>query len=140
MRIATCALAVVALAGLGGCSEAPNRVIIHLASGWYLRVLPDGSGLIGYGSSGQDAQFLDKGTFRFDDVLKRLSASSQTGSTPGGHSFGISRPGVVEVATRYLTDETLVRELFETCRPAATANPHVNRRWRERPPFERPSG
>jgi hypothetical protein len=138
MRVTTFVVTIIVFAGCAGCKpDTPDRLIISLDSGWYVRISPDGSGLLGYGSTGQDSAPLPKGTFRFTDVLEALSASSQKQPIARAHTYSISKSGVAEADVRYMLDDKMLQGVFQTAR-AATTNPHLDRLWRERPPFSHP--
>lgn len=94
-----------------------SGIYITTPSSWWLRIKPQGSALIGFGSSGGDSATTPPTTFVFTNVYSSLSAVVQTN---GGISdcFAIVFPKTGEHTSQalYTRDSEVIRPLFETAK------------------------
>jgi len=105
--------------GLAHGEEKRSRAIsVHTPNGWYLNIESDGSGRVGYGSSGPDSWGFKAGTFDVEKVNKDLKAlaNDEKGKMRTHFLFSLEserlapdKPG----QARYSRDNTVIPALFE---------------------------
>ena len=105
--------------GLAHGEKKRSRAIsIHTPNGWYLNIESDGSGRVGYGSSGPDSWGFKAGTFDIEKVNKSLKALTNEENGRMGSHFAFSfeserqapdKPG----PARYSRDNTVIPALLE---------------------------
>jgi len=138
-----------------GCRSAQHSnqypgIYIWTPTGWWLDIKPDGSGKYGYGSSFDQAYFAS-GTFRFDEIFKKLSATTfEDGNIREHCSVGLQKKVDTRTVGVYTKDKDLIRKLFElahknsgiryltqtnTVKVKVHPNEYLNKLWLERPPF-----
>ena len=122
--------AVCALLVLVGCEDAPREpsggerppvserelvaISVLTPTAWWLRISPDGSGQIGYGSSIQDEARFPTATFSFPDLRDQLLAMCTTDGTLSRDpavTFVGSGPATTE--SLYCSDPGLMASVFE---------------------------
>ena len=125
-------------------------ISIWTPTGWWLDIKPDGSGKYGYGSSIAFA-YLAPGTFRFDEIFKRLSATTfEDGNIREYCLVGLPKKGDTRTVGVYTDNRDLIRRLFElahkyrgirnltetdTVMIKTLPDDYVNKLWSERPLF-----
>ena len=118
-----------------GDPEIVEVSIFHVSTGWHLNIRPDGSGLVGYGSSGSDFAPFDQHTFDFAAVRDRLLALSvaERGNT-SDIPVAFHQAGVTSTRCRYVSDEETVNLLFvKAIERANKAGTRVDQLLRTRP-------
>jgi hypothetical protein len=125
-------------------------IYISTPTGWLLDIKPDGSGKYGYGSSFDQAYF-ESGTFKFDEIFNKLSATTfEHGNIREHCSVGLQKKGDTRTVGVYTNDKDLIRELFElahknsgiryltqtnTVKVKIRPNEYLNKLWLEKPPI-----
>jgi len=105
--------------GLAHGEKKRSRAIsIHTPNGWYLNIESDGSGRVGYGSSGPDSWGFKAGTFDIEKVTNDLKALTNDEKGRMGSHFlyfleserqAPDKPG----PARYSRDNTVIPALLE---------------------------
>ncbi len=139
-----------------GCrsTQHSNRypvIYIWTPTGWWLDIKPDGSGRYGFGSSFAHSAYFASGTFRFDEIHNKLSATIfKDGNIREHFSVGLQKKGDTRTVGSYSKDKDLIRELFElahknsgvryltqtnTVKVKIRPSEYLNKLWLEKPPF-----
>jgi hypothetical protein len=106
------------------------EVSVRTPSGWYVTILPDGSGSVGYGAL--IAWTFPAGTMPFDDIVDKLRAAVRTdGTIATDYGVAFWKPGRDRAVTWCIRDRDIVRAIFERAHGALDAE-FVDNFW-ERP-------
>jgi hypothetical protein len=115
------------------CSE----IGVHTRSGWYLHILPDGSGSLGFGSSGFDFSRFPAKTFQFEKVFADLRGKATSAEVVRGEGYPVwFRTKAADSAKAFYTkDVDAVARLFETALANAEMRvPRLKKIWESDPP------
>jgi len=106
------------------------EVSVRTPSGWYVTILPDGSGSVGYGAL--IAWTFPAGTMPFDDIVDKLRAAvRRDGTIATDYAVAFWKPGETSVVRMYSRDHNTVGAIFERAHGARDAE-FVDNFW-ERP-------
>ena len=115
-----------------------DEVSIHTPNGWMLRVFPDGSGEVGYGSLLSDFAYFKAGTISFPAAVEQLRKVTVKEATRGNQfAVGLHEKGTTSTVSVYTKDEKIVLGLFETGAQKEASRVRGGRfdeLWKERPP------
>jgi hypothetical protein len=133
-KMISCAMLIVAVAVMALVWAHWHRyvgVCIETPSGWYVTILPDGSGTLGYGAFA--FWTFPAGTMPFDDIVGTLRATVRTdGTIATDYGVAFWKPGRDRAVTWCIRDRDIVRAIFERARAALDAE-FLDDFW-ERPP------
>jgi hypothetical protein len=139
-----------------GCRSAQHGnqhagIYIWTPTGWWLDIKPDGSGQYGYGNSFPHSAFFASGTFKFNEIFNKLSATTFEGGNIREHcAVCLQKKADTKTVGNYTKDKDLIRELFElahknsgvrhltqtnTVKVEVRPNDYLNKLWLEKPPI-----
>ena len=113
-----------------------RQITARSATGWLLTIDPDGSGSVGYGSSGLDFVAFGEGTFDFAAVRDALLAQSLSeGSIRRDFAVAFVHAGETSTTARYVPNPELMKTLFEKgVASAAKSGTRVDELYAAHPP------
>ena len=91
------------------------NIRLYTTNGWYLSISPDGSGGLGYGSSGGDGADFQKQTFSFKEIYDLLvphlskEGNIQQDTAVAFHVVGFPTSGAIAL---YLNDKSIVKKIM----------------------------
>lgn len=137
-------LALAQAASLAGV-ERPVPALAELAeiglgtpTGWWLRIYPDGSAGLGFGSHRPDSASAPARSFRFAEVYKSLAGTVRSdGNIREFLTVAFRRSGEQTTYAHYTDRADVVRALFDAARASCTSpgNRRIEQLWRENPPI-----
>jgi hypothetical protein len=121
-----------------GQEKAVREISIMTPNGWWLRLGPDGSGGLGFGSSIQHTASFPKGTIELGPTLKKLRSVTQKQGRIGTHfAVAFHEEGSSSTISVYTKDAKLILGLFEKGHkaiPAKDRQESLEKLWRQKPP------
>jgi len=130
---------------LAGCKDQPQinkiksefvTIDIFTPSGWRLTIKQDGSGQVGFGSHAVDFAGFEKNTFNFSDVIQKLETKLEPqGSVSEKIAVSLWKKGETSVNSKYISDKSLVNNLFQKALSAITYNKErIDKIYKEQKP------
>jgi hypothetical protein len=113
------------------------EISLGVYPGWSLSISPDGSGVIGYGSSASDFASVPAGTFDFGRIYQSLATVARPNVGDMRESFTVvfRQRGATTSDALYTDKADLVLDLFETakhkCVPPGKAR--IEELWERQP-------
>jgi hypothetical protein len=114
-----------------------SKISIRTRSGWYLHLLPDGSGNLGFGSSAEDFSRFPAKTFQFEKVFADLRGKVKAEEAVRGEGYPVwfGTKEAESAKAFYSKDVDAVARLFEKAvANAGMRGPRLKKIWENNPP------